>query len=183
MGAGDYLAYEIESSADGYINYEFQSVKSNNPSEFLDIGFRVSNQEWILFQADKLTFIAASMQVKKGEEYHFLFDNTSSLFADKEVTFALSHSDRPSHPRLPNFGEYEGSDICNQIESTLDKLISAVEIENLIALAIATYSGDWLRVIVEGLMLSAAIYEANTEGDTALNQAGYAIAVWGCGNS
>ncbi len=183
VDAGNYSTYEIQSAADGYINFEFQSLNLNNPTEPLDIGFEISSNEWHVFQADELIFFAASIQAERGEEYQFLFDNASSLFAGKTVTLVLSRSNRPSYPLLPKFGEYEGSESCKQINSTLEQSISAIDIDNVITLAIAAYSGDWLGIIVEGLVMSAAIYQANVGGDAALNKAAYAIAAWGCGYS
>ena len=179
VDAGNIVYNIIQAPEDGYINYEIDSVKDGNPSEPLDINFVISDQSWILFQANNITWFVASIQVDKGEEYQFLFDNTSSLFAGKAVSFRYSWSSQPIYPVMPYFGEHEDTDTCKQLEALPSS--EGIPIETLLQMGFAAYTGDWFSLAMSVLELYISINQSDLVGATNSDKAGYATLLWACG--
>ena len=179
--AGTYHTHELQAAADGYINFRFQSVKAGQPSELLDIGFQIIYQEWLLFQAERMTSFAASVPVQEHGEYQFLFDNTDSILAGKSISLRLSWSREPSWYVLPYFGEHKDTDECRSIEEIYEESGPVLSAGQLLSIFLAVASGNWLVALIDGL--GPILVNELTDSDRAANldNASLAVALWGCG--
>ena len=121
----------------------------------------------------------ASIQVDKGEEYQFLFDNTSSFFAGKAVSFRYSWSSQPIYPVMPDFGEHGDTDTCKQLEALPSS--EGIPIQTLLQMGFAAYTGDWFSLAMSVLELYISINQSDLVGATNSDKAGYATLLWACG--
>ena len=121
----------------------------------------------------------ASIQVDKGEEYQFLFDNTSSFFAGKAVSFRYSWSSQPIYPVMPDFGEFKNEAGCKQLTAQLSK--EGISIQTLLNLAFAAVTGDWFSAVLAVLELYMSTTQADSVISSGLDGATYAMFLWACG--
>ena len=121
----------------------------------------------------------ASIQVDKGEEYQFWFDNTSSLFAGKAVSFRHSWSSEPIYPVMPYFGEHEDTETCAQLKSQY--VDEGFPVGALINLAFAVGSGNWLGAILPALELYISATQTEPLSGTILDKASRTALWWACG--
>ena len=172
--AGDIHTYEIQSPGDGYINYQFTSVKDGNTSEFLDIDFELSVGSWVWFKGDDLTKFIASSRVKSGVRYTFQFDNTSSIFAGKVVYLKFRWSTQPldNFPVIPYWGQHENTDRCQQAKQAQASGDAAL-FGAALSIGVAAFTGDWFSSL--GSLLSLFLSSDQTD------PASKAIVMWGCG--
>ena len=84
ISAGDQETHRIRIPADGYLNFRYNSVKHNNESEELDIGFELNATNGKRISHAKIRH-SESFRVDNGEVVTFTFDNSYSLFAGKKV--------------------------------------------------------------------------------------------------
>lgn len=172
--AGDIYTYEIQSPGDGYINYQFTSVKDGNTSELLDIDFELSVGSWVWFKGDDLTKFIVSSRVKSGVRYTFQFDNTSSIFAGKVIYLNFRWSTQPldNFPVIPYWGQHENTERCQQARQAQASGDAAL-LRTALSIGVAAFTGDWFSSL--GSLLS--LFLSSDQTDSASN----AIGMWGCG--
>ena len=172
--AGDIHTYEIQSPGDGYINYQFTSVKDGNTSELLDIDFELSVGSWVWFKGDDLTKFIASSRVKSGVRYTFQFDNTSSIFAGKVINLNFRWSTQPldNFPVIPYWGQHENTDRCQQAKQAQASGDAAL-FGAALSIGVAAFTGDWFSSL--GSLLRLFLSSDQTD------PASKAIVMWGCG--
>ena len=172
--AGDIHTYEIQSPGDGYINYQFTSVKDGNTLELLDIDFELSVGSWVWFKGDDLTKFIASSRVKSGVRYTFQFDNTSSIFAGKVVYLNFRWSTQPldNFPVIPYWGQHENTDRCQQAKQA-NASGDADRLGTALSMGVSAFTGDWFSSL--GSLLSLFLSSDQTD------PASKSIVMWGCG--
>ena len=172
--AGDSYTYEVQSPRDGYINYQFTSVKAGNTSELLDIDFELRDGFEVGFQGNDLTQFIAGSPVESGRKYTFRFDNTSSFFAGKIITFDFWWSSQPldDFPVTPYWGQYATTDRCQQAKQSKASG-DAERLGRALSMAVAVFSGNWPGALAGGIGLYMSMDQANSASN--------AIGKWGCG--
>ena len=172
--ARDSYVYEIQSPADGYLNYRFTSVNAGDTSEFLDIDFELLDGSEVSFQGDGLTQFIASSPVESGGEYTFRFDNESSIFAGKIIDLEFQWSIQPldDFPVTPSWGQYETTERCQEAKQS-KAAVDADRLWTTLTMGVAAYRGDWLRLMMGGVDLYRSMEQANSASN--------AIGKWGCG--
>ena len=90
--AGDQETHRIRIPAAGYLNFRYNSVKHNNESQELDIGFELNSSNGNRISHAKIRH-SDSIYVSEGDVVTFTFDNSYSLFAGKKVylTYSLEY--------------------------------------------------------------------------------------------
>ncbi len=178
--AGNRYFYTVRNANEGFINYEFESVKDIDPSEPLDIDFGITEQRGTIFQASNVASFIGSVQAQRDMEYLFLFDNTSSIFTGKTVTFRFNWSTDPSYPVSPYFGEYQETAECQELIAE-SQTSGVPSIERWLSVGMAAIGGDWIGLALSLFDLFLTNNQSDTSGGTESEKAGYAMTLWGCG--
>ena len=178
--SGSSYHYTIRNSDVGFINYQFNSVKDVDPSEPLDIDFGIREERGTLFRANDVTSFIGSISAEKGKDYLFLFDNTSSIFTGKTVTLSFNWSSEPSYPVSPYFGEHKNTTKCQQLASE-SQASGTPSIDIWLQIGMAAIGGDWITTALSLFSLFLTNSQADANGVTEADRAGYSMTLWGCG--